>query len=198
MILNWQITRVFPSVRMAGYAPWAPPPGLPARSVLRPVVGLRRVRQGRVQLGNLLTPPLVAPFTLFTPAVTRIAPGRRRNGRVSIGSLLSPQAPFVLFANPVVRSIRPPRCGSSTTGVYLSQPPALPFTLFASPLIRSVRRPRPGSAWMARLAWPQPTVTTVGRYYTDPNRASAVLISTADLGYAQTDPNSATVIEVRS
>ena len=141
----------------------------------------------------------MTPFTLFRPAIQRMAPGRRRNGRVSIGSLLSPQAPFVLFANPIVRSIRRPRRGASKIGTFLGLPPAFPFTFFTAPLVRSVRRPRRGLAWMARLAWPQAAAsTTSGRYYTDPNRADAVLISTADLGYAQTDPNSATMIEVRS
>ena len=153
--------------------------------------------QGRVQLGALPASPPVTPFTLFRPAIQRVVPGRRRNGRVSIGSLLSPQAPFVLFANPIVRTIRRPRRGASKIGTFLGLPPALPFTFFTAPLVRSVRRPRRGLAWMARLAWPQAAAsTTSGRYYTDPNRASAVLISTADLGYAQTDPNSATSVVV--
>ena len=59
MILNWQITRPFSYVRMGGYSPWAPAAGLPPRSVLRPVTGLRRVRRGSVRVGAFLAPPPV-------------------------------------------------------------------------------------------------------------------------------------------
>ena len=82
MIFNWQITRVFPSVRMAGYAPWAPPPELLAGSVLRPVMGLRRGRRGSAWVGTQ-----TSGIGSFVVVATKLiaSPRRLRRGASSLG-----------------------------------------------------------------------------------------------------------------
>ena len=223
MILNWQITRPFASVRMGGYAPWAPPPGLPAGSVLRPVVGLRRVRRGSVWIGRqtsdigsfvvpgvrpttglcrvrrgsarLVPPRAPPPFTLFAQTIVA-SPRRPRRERVQLGTFLTspPAAPaFTLFTPPIVRIAQARRRnGRSLIGPLLSPQP--PYTLFTPALVYSVRRPRRGLAWLPWLQWPY--AAAPAGIISDPNRATAVLIRTADLGYAQSDANQATAVVI--
>jgi hypothetical protein len=168
-------------------------PATPLMGIL--LSGRHPVRRGRAWLPPFIGPPAVINFaTPLTGLILRGAHAARRGKAVTPKIFLAPQPPAVLTASPIIRSARIPRRGSSVIGRFLCPPPpALPFTLFTPALVRSVRWPRRGLAWLPRIVSPF-AAPIIGRYRTDPDRATAVLIATADLGYAETDPNAATPV----